>query len=69
MTFFYFFYFYFYYFLLLFFNREKGDLFLGEIALLDLFNAGELNVENIDVFCEKGVFEVEHSQRILEVCS
>ena len=28
---------------------------------------GEMNVENIDVFCEKGVFEVEDSQRILEV--
>ena len=28
---------------------------------------GQLDVENIDVFCEKGVFEVEDSRRILEV--
>jgi len=35
-------------------------------AVLKLREKGEMNVENIDVFCEKGVFEVEHSQRILE---
>ena len=28
--------------------------------------AGDLNVENIDVFCEKGVFEISQSRRILE---
>ena len=28
--------------------------------------AGELSVENIDVFCEKGVFEISQSRRILE---
>lgn len=28
--------------------------------------AGELKVENIDVFCEKGVFEISQSRRILE---
>ena len=28
--------------------------------------AGELNVENIDVFCEKGVFEISQCRRILE---
>ena len=28
--------------------------------------AGELNVENIDVFCEKGVFEISQSRRIME---
>ena len=42
----------------------------SDSELLDLENfsfPGEMNVENIDVFCEKGVFEVEHSQRILEV--
>ena len=27
---------------------------------------GELNVENIDVFCEKGVFNVDETRRILE---
>ena len=29
-------------------------------------SAGELNVENIDVFCEKGVFEISQSRKILE---
>ena len=28
--------------------------------------AGRLNVENIDVFCEKGVFEIDQSKKILE---
>lgn len=28
--------------------------------------SGDLNVENIDVFCEKGVFELEHSRQILQ---
>ena len=28
--------------------------------------AGELQVENIDVFCEKGVFEIDQSRKILE---
>ena len=28
-------------------------------------SAGELNVENIDVFCEKGVFEISQSRKIL----
>lgn len=28
--------------------------------------SGELYVENIDVFCEKGVFEADHTKRILE---
>lgn len=28
--------------------------------------AGELNVDSIDVFCEKGVFDVDQSHRILE---
>jgi imidazolonepropionase len=27
---------------------------------------GEISVDNIDVFCEKGVFELEASQQILE---
>ena len=44
--------------------------FFGNRAALMIctfYITGEMNVENIDVFCEKGVFEVEHSQRILEV--
>jgi hypothetical protein len=28
-------------------------------------DAGRLRVDAIDVFCEKGVFELEHSRRIL----
>jgi len=35
-------------------------------AVLKLREEGEMNVENIDVFCEKGVFEIQDSQRILE---
>ena len=31
--------------------------------------SGQLNVENIDVFCEKGVFEIEDSRKIMEVTS
>lgn len=27
--------------------------------------AGNIRVDNIDVFCEKGVFDVDHSRRIL----
>jgi len=28
--------------------------------------AGELSVDNVDVFCEKGVFDVPQTRRILE---
>jgi imidazolonepropionase len=31
-----------------------------------LIDRGELSVDNIDVFCEKGVFDVDQSKRILE---
>ena len=27
---------------------------------------GTLNVDNIDIFCEKGVFDVEQTKKILE---
>ena len=30
-----------------------------------LMEAGELTVENIDVFCEKGVFDTEATRKIL----
>jgi len=30
-----------------------------------LMKSGELTVENIDVFCEKGVFDTEQTKRIL----
>jgi len=35
-------------------------------AVMEEVKAGNLNVENIDVFCEKGVFELEQSKKILE---
>ena len=31
-----------------------------------LMELGELCVDNIDVFCEKGVFDVDQSRRILQ---
>jgi len=35
-------------------------------AISRAMRLGELSVDNIDVFCEKGVFELESSQQILE---
>lgn len=35
-------------------------------AISRAMRLGEVTVDNIDVFCEKGVFEVESSQQILE---
>lgn len=32
----------------------------------DLISKGELSVENIDVFCEVGVFSTEQSKQILQ---
>ena len=34
-------------------------------ALRDLCAAGELSIDNIDVFCERGVFDTDSSRRIL----
>ena len=34
--------------------------------VIEEVEAGRLNVENIDVFCEKGVFEISESRRILQ---
>ena len=34
--------------------------------VMEEVEAGRLNVENIDVFCEKGVFEIDQSKKILE---
>ena len=51
------------------FEAQKGRSVLTsplEKSWKSLF-PGQLDVENIDVFCEKGVFEVEDSKRILEV--
>lgn len=35
-------------------------------AIARSIRLGEISVDNIDVFCEKGVFELENSKRILE---
>lgn len=35
-------------------------------AISRAIRLGEISVDNIDVFCEKGVFEVESSKQILE---
>ena len=35
-------------------------------ALIKLCQSGELSIDNIDVFCEKGVFDTDTSRRILE---
>lgn len=35
-------------------------------ALRVLCDAGELSIDNIDVFCEKGVFDTDISRRILK---
>lgn len=34
--------------------------------LKDLGRNGDLHIDNIDVFCEKGVFDLDTTQRILE---
>lgn len=34
-------------------------------ALAQLMKSGDIHVDNIDVFCEKGVFDLEQSRRIL----
>ncbi len=35
-------------------------------ALRDLCSSGSLHIDNIDVFCEKGVFDTDTSRRILK---
>ena len=35
-------------------------------AVMSAINKGEISVDSIDVFCEKGVYEVETSKQILE---
>jgi imidazolonepropionase len=37
-------------------------------ALVEMQRKGELSVDNIDVFLEKGVFDREQTRRILRVC-
>jgi imidazolonepropionase-like amidohydrolase len=40
---------------------------LPEVARLT--KQGKLNVENVDVFCERGVFDVQQTRTILEAAS
>jgi len=50
-------------------NAEKAtkDVIENQLTQVLRENAsGNLNVENIDVFCEKGVFEIEDSRKMLE---
>lgn len=35
-------------------------------AIIDLMKTGDLHVDNIDVFCENGVFDLEQSRAILK---
>ena len=35
-------------------------------AIKNLINAGKLRVDAVDVFCEKGVYDVDQTKRILE---
>ncbi len=44
-------------------TREVIDVMLPQV--MDLVKAGKLNVENVDVFCEKGAFSLEESREIL----
>jgi imidazolonepropionase len=34
--------------------------------LVELIKQGELDIDNIDVFCEKGVFDLEQTERIFQ---
>ena len=47
-------------------EEATEDVLNEQIPVISkLCQSGELRVDNIDVFCEKGVFSVEQSQRIL----
>ena len=45
-------------------TRDVIEKQLSEVRRLN--ELGELHVENIDVFCEKGVFNVDQTRRILQ---
>lgn len=49
-------------------SHEATEAVLNEQlpALEKLMTSGELTVDNIDVFCEKGVFDLDQSRRILK---
>ena len=47
-------------------EEATEDVLNEQIPVISkLCQSGELRVDNIDVFCEKGVFSAEQSQRIL----
>uniref|UniRef100_A0A8D2BNC5 imidazolonepropionase n=1 Tax=Sus scrofa TaxID=9823 RepID=A0A8D2BNC5_PIG len=46
-------------------ERARRELDIG-ISLQELGRNGEIRVDNIDVFCEKGVFDLEATRRILQ---
>lgn len=49
-------------------TADKATVDIVGVQLPDIkrrIDAGELHVDNIDVFCERGVFDVEQTRRIL----
>jgi len=48
-------------------EEATDDVIANQIPqIVALMKTGELTVENIDVFCEKGVFDASATRRILE---
>ena len=48
-------------------KNATEDVIVNQLAQVIKENAsGNLNVENIDVFCEKGVFEIDDSKKMLK---
>ena len=49
-------------------TEEATELILKQQIprIKDLMDKGDLHVDNIDVFCEKGCFNVEQTRRILQ---
>ncbi|KAI6651661.1 Imidazolonepropionase [Oopsacas minuta] len=48
-------------------QEASNDVIANQIpALKELIYKGELNIDNIDVFCEKGVFDIVETRKILK---
>ena len=48
-------------------EEATDDVIKNQIPqIVELVKNGELSVDNIDVFCEKGVFDADATRRILE---
>ena len=48
-------------------EEATDDIINNQIPqIVELVKNGELSVDNIDVFCEKGVFDADTTRRILE---